>query len=146
VKRETSSRLYALEDLVTLGRKYGISLLFIAQNPETISQEVIDNAGTIFLMNGNPNKKLEIILPKDYARYISIMPRGEALVKMSTRQTLVHIKVKTPEHIKTVKESEKQTIWENKHIEEYTPIETPYEKFLLKLITKDYSIKNLKGE
>ena len=97
-------------------------------------------------MNGNPNKKLEIILPKDYARYISIMPRGEALVKMSTRQTLVHIKVKTPEHIKTVKKSEKQAIWENKHIEEYTPIETPYEKFLLKLITRDYSIKNLKGE
>ena len=105
----------AVEDFATLARKYGLGLIIIAQSPHLISQDIISNSGTLFLMNTDiPEREYPILENEELRKYIQMMPPRHAIVKLSSASSLIHIEVK--QH----------------HIEPYVPpAPTPEQEYLL---------------
>jgi len=148
MRKEESAMMYAAEDLVVLGRKYGISLCFITQSADSISKDVIDNAGTLFMMGDAPPEIIREAFSHVDSRYLQIMPAREALVKMSTRSVLTHIRLIDPDSLPAPRRfpsPEIEGIIQNLR-ENYSPIRLPYEKFILKLITREISLGELTSE
>ena len=146
IKKSETAYMYAAEDLAVLGRKYGISLCFITQSPNSISRDIIDNAGTIFMMGEGPSDLIREALSLPDTRYLQIMPAREALVKMSTRSALMHIKLKDITGVQPSLSGERipgaeEVIQEIRR--NYRQIPIPYEKFVLKLISREISLEKI---
>ncbi|MCR8470769.1 MAG: ATP-binding protein [Candidatus Korarchaeota archaeon] len=84
----------AIEDFATLARKYGLGLIVLSQSPYLISSDIISNAGTIFLMNSEIPEREYSIIDDELRRFIQVMPPKQAIVKLSTEPTLVHVEIK----------------------------------------------------
>ena len=145
IRKEETATMYAAEDLAVLGRKYGVSLCFITQTANTISRDVIDNSGTIFMMGDAPIEIIKDLFTNDDAKYLQIMPSREALVKMSTRSVLTHIKLLDHDEIsKLRKEKSEVDIGTVEYIRNnYKPIKESYEEYIRRLITRAVSLKEI---
>lgn len=95
-KISTTMSTTAVEDFATLARKYGLGLIVVAQSPYLISQDIVSNSGTLFLMNTEiPEKEHPIVENEELRRYIQMMPPRQAIVKLSTQPSLIHVEIKT---------------------------------------------------
>ena len=142
---ENMQHTSAAEDLAILGRKYGISLCFITQSASSISRDIVDNAGTIFMMGDGPREIINDVLSNINAKYLQLMPTGEVLIKMNTKSAIVHVKLKEPEY------SQKEEIaylWiedlEDRFLRSYQHIPISYETFVQKLISKEIARDNIR--
>lgn len=94
-KIESTMETTAIEDFITLSRKYGLGLIIISQSPYLVSTDIISNAGTIFLFNSDiPEKEYPIIDNENLRRYIPLMPPRQAIVKLSDTPALIHVEIK----------------------------------------------------
>ncbi len=143
LKRSDSMNLYALEDLVILGRKYGVSLCFITQSANSISNDIVENAGTVFMMGDAPNELFKNFFSNKESRFIQMMSPGEAFVKSNLKSTLAHVKIQRsdrviPNGVRHVKNGEFLA-------SKYKPILVPYEIFIRKLLMREISWSDITG-
>jgi len=92
-KIESSLDTTAIEDFTVLSRKYGISLCTVSQSPRTISKDVLENVGTLFLMGGELPESYDIS-DENIKKYLKIMPPQEAIVWLSRSPSVLHIKIR----------------------------------------------------
>jgi len=93
-RRESANETTTLEDFAVLARKYGIALCTISQSPHTLSEDLLENCGTLFIMGGEPPEIEKIPLDENVLRYLVTMPPREAIVKLSSLPMILHVKIR----------------------------------------------------
>jgi len=145
IKKNDESIVYAAEDLVLLGRKYGISLCFITQSADNISRDIISNAGAVFMMGDAPREIIDKALSHTTTKYLQIMPAREALVKISTKSALMHVKLDDISQLEIphrIRKPENDVVLQELR-NNYSPIGMPYERFVLKLTMREITASEL---
>lgn len=89
--RTSSADTLPSEDLITLSRKYGLFLVVVAQSPNVVSQDVLSNAGTLFLFHTPDATDL---LQRDLTQVLSLLPPRECLVRLTSTPAVVHVRVR----------------------------------------------------
>ena len=142
-KRESSLDTSMIEDFAVLARKYGLSLCTISQSPKTISPDIIENAGTIFILGGTPPDTL--LLDETTIKYLNIMPPREALVRLTSRPSICRVKIRSI-NIPKLSERDYQAYLRKSlslHATRYNPIPVSFEEFLAKIMSDEITLNDL---
>lgn len=140
-KKESSVETTTIEDFAILSRKYGISLIFLNQDWETLSKAALNNVSSKFIMSGKVPREFSS-LPKKVRDYVQHMPRREAIVDLSDAENAVHIQVKKTSPPKIGRETyQKYLIEESTKLrKEYAPIPLTF-KQIVKKVTNEKEIQ-----
>lgn len=140
-RRDTSSETTTIEDISVLARKYGLSLCTISQSPSSISPEIIENAGTVFIMGGEIPEREKTLFNEEFLKYVSTMPPREAIVRLTSRPAVTHIRVRKMSTSFIDEEEYQYVVRKVSNIlkRRYNPILLPFEKLVEKLINNELS-------
>ncbi len=135
-RRDIASETTTLEDFAVLARKYGIALCTISQSPNVLSEDIIENCGTLFIMGGEPPEKERGTLDESILKYLITMPPGEAIVKLSTTPAILHIRVEQRDMNNTKQDEilESNDSFSEHLRARYNPLNIPFEYAVRKII------------
>ncbi len=145
--RQTAADTSVIEDFAILARKYGLYLITITQSFSSISNDIIENVGTFFLLGADP-KAVDIpIIELPEAISASKLPPKNALVFTTTIPGIVHIEIN---HIPTRVQKKKDDNGEyttkaaQNVIKKYEPLLLPFDYAVGLIINENLKEKNLK--
>ena len=144
-KKENASETTTIEDLTILARKYGLALCTISQSPSSISTDILENSGTIFILGGEPPSKEKALFDDSVSRYLSIMPPREAIVRLTTHPSITHIRIREINLTPIPFREYKKRLYKVglKLREMYSPIPLSFENLIADIIKEKITLENL---
>jgi len=143
-KKDDYSNTSTLEDIAILARKYGITLCTISQSPASISQEILENAGTFFLLGGEPPSIESSLYQGKVEQYMHVMPPRECIVRTTSHPALIRIRIR-PITVMRINKDQYNAFLEKStsHLKKnYCSIFPPFEEFVKSLLTGDINSHN----
>lgn len=144
-KKDDYSNTSTLEDIAILARKYGITLCTISQSSASISQEILENAGTFFLLGGEPPAIEKSLYQGEIEQYMHVMPPRDCIVRTTSHPALLHVRIR-PVTVRRISRDKYNVIVEKSSSylkENYQPIFPSFEEFIRSLLTSSINSSDI---